>query len=172
MLTDSHPSFSHAYTWDSMSWVCMCIMYSCKTWQDQLCLCPVLFPGLFFPLNVIDSSLCHFSQAYLTPHKDPYYFVKYGGVISFHCFPNDLPSASEPPSQCPVSSSSATMAPAALWSPGQLEASFCSEAIALDDKWPFPKGPPGTAYIWTTEAFLNLCMAAWRDFVYFLIWNT
>ena len=119
----------------------MCIMYSCKTWQDQLCLCPVLFPGLFFPLNVIDSSLCHFSQAYLTPHKDPYYFVKYGGVISSHCFPNDLPSASEPPSQCPVSSSSATMAPAAL------EASFCSEAIALDDKWPFPKGPPGTAYI-------------------------
>lgn len=80
------------------------------------------------------------------PYKDPYYFVKYEGVISFHCFHNDLPSDYSHflvPSfllQCYPGPCSPVKA-------RQLEASFCSEAVALDDKWPFLKGLPGTACI-------------------------
>ena len=109
-------------------------------------MCPVLFPGLFFPLNVIDTSPCHFSQAYLAPCKDPYCFVKCGGVI-FHSLPNDLPSPSGPYSQRPVFSTSASTVHCTPVKAGSLGARFGSEAAVADYKWPFSKGPPGTAYI-------------------------
>lgn len=55
---------------------------------------------------------------------------------------------------------------------GSLEARFGSEAAVADYKWPFSEGPPGTAYIRTTEAFLNPCTAAFCSLGYFLIRNT